>query len=225
MATVSLHLSQDAEADALLSRDPVALLIGMVLDQQVPLEWAFAGPAELSRRLGGHLDPQAIAAMDPEALAAVFAQRPALHRYPRSMAERVRQLCEAVVEGYGGHAERVWTEAASGDDLVRRVKALPGFGLQKARIFTALVGKQLGVRPAGWRQACSPYGEPNSFLSVADITDEQSLAKVRDTKQQLKAGSNTARSTAAHNTAGPTAAGAGGAKAARGAAPSKRPGR
>ena len=169
MARIALHLTGDNEADAVLSRDPLALLIGMVLDQQVPLERAFSAPAELARRLGGSLDAAAIAAMDPDELAAVFKERPALHRFPGSMAARVQAVCRIVVEEYGGKADAVWKGARSGEELVDRLTALPGFGEQKARIFAALLGKQLGVRPAGWREATAPFGAAGTYLSVADI--------------------------------------------------------
>jgi uncharacterized HhH-GPD family protein len=182
-----LHLSGDQGADALLTTTPLALVIGFVLDQQIPLEWAFRGPAELSRRLGGPLDAAALAAMDPETLAELFAAKPALHRYPGSMAARVQALCATVADGYGGDAARIWKGAADGEELLGRVAALPGFGPQKARIFVALLGKQLGVSAAGWREACAPFGEPGSFLSAADIVDAESLAKVREHKAQTKA--------------------------------------
>jgi uncharacterized HhH-GPD family protein len=184
---LGLHLAQDAEADALLSEDPLALLIGMVLDQQIPLEKAFAGPAELRRRLGGTLDAETIAAMDPDTLVAVFVARPALHRFPAANAKRVQALCRAVVDDYGGDAARVWEGAADGEDLLRRVRALPGFGEQKAKIFVALLGKQLAVQPRGWQQAAGPFSEPGSRRSVADITDERTLGEVRAYKQQVKA--------------------------------------
>ncbi len=184
---MELHLSQDPEADALLSDNPFALVVGMVLDQQVPLEWAFASPLELRRRLGKSLDAKRIAQMDPEALAAAFSSRPALHRYPGSMAARVQELAKLVVERYGGRTEAIWEGATSGEDLFRRVKELPGFGEQKARIFVALLGKQLGVRPEGWDTVSTPFSEPGSFRSVADITDVESLNKVRAFKQALKA--------------------------------------
>ena len=187
MAARHLHLSGDPDADALLSKDPLALLIGMVLDQQIPLERAFAAPAELARRLGGSYDAASIAAADPDELAALFAARPALHRFPGSMAARVQDLCVTIVEEYGGDASRVWRDAPDGRALLAAVKALPGFGDQKARIFVALLGKQLGVRPKGWEQAASPFGEPGSFRSVADIVDAESLASVRAFKQQMKA--------------------------------------
>jgi uncharacterized HhH-GPD family protein len=183
----TLRLSGNPEADTLLSKDPLALLIGMVLDQQVPLEWAFAGPAELRRRLGHDLDARDIASMDPEALAAAFSTRPALHRYPGSMAGRVQELCRMLVDEYGGRADAVWKGATSGEDLLARVRQLPGFGEQNAKIFVALLGKQLGAQPEGWRQASVPYSDPGSYCSVADITDAESLDRVRAFKQEMKA--------------------------------------
>jgi uncharacterized HhH-GPD family protein len=187
MARVDLHLSGDPESDAMLSRDPLALLIGMVLDQQVTLEKAFSSPAELARRLGGRLDPAAIAAMEPEQLAEVFRARPALHRYPGSMAARVQETCRVVAEDYGGEADRVWKGTANGKELLARIRALPGFGEQKAKIFVALLGKQLGVRPDGWEQVSRPFSESGSYLSVADIRDGESLARVRAGKKAAKA--------------------------------------
>jgi len=194
-----LYLSGDPKADALLAKTPLALLIGLVLDQQVPLEWAFRGPAELARRLGGPLDAAAIAAMDPEELAELFVRKPALHRYPGSMATRVQALCRTVADEYGRDAASIWTGADNGSHLLARVSALPGFGPQKARILVALLGKQLGVSVAGWREASAPFGEPGSHLSAADIVDPASLARVREHKQQMKAaareGANKARAT------------------------------
>jgi uncharacterized HhH-GPD family protein len=182
-----LHLSQDDAADRLLSDDPLALLIGMVLDQQIPLEKAFAGPLELQARLGRSLDAGAIAAMDPEALVAEFCERPALHRFPAANARRVHQLCRIVVDDWDGEAAAIWLTAPDGAELYRRIKALPGFGEQKARIFVGLVGKQLGVRPPGWEEAAGRFGQAGTYFSVADIVDEESLGKVRATKQQMKA--------------------------------------
>lgn len=182
-----LHLSGDPEADKLLSDDPLALLIGMVLDQQVRLEFAFSAPAVLKQRLGGSLDPGGIAAMDPDQLAEVFSAKPALHRYPGSMAKRVHELCRVVTEDYGGDASGIWRDRASGKELFAAVKALPGFGEQKARIFVALLGKQLGVRPPGWEAVSAPYSDPGSHRSVADITDGASLDEVRDFKRTMKA--------------------------------------
>ena len=183
----SLHLSGDSEADALLSNDPFALLVGMVLDQQVPLEWAFSAPRRLKERLGGSLDAAHIASMDPEELVKVFSERPALHRFPGANAKRVHALAEIVVNEYDGAANRVWSTAQSGQDLYRRVKALPGFGEQKAKIFVALLGKQLGVQPPGWQDAAGAFGQPGTLMSVADITGPDTLAEVREYKRAKKA--------------------------------------
>jgi uncharacterized HhH-GPD family protein len=184
---MSLHLSQIDEADELLTNDPLALLIGMVLDQQVPLERAFAAPYELTRRLGRPLDVGEIANFDPDELAAIFATPPALHRFPGSMAKRVQSVCQLVVEKYDGDPAAVWTTATDGKQLLRQVAALPGFGQQKAKIFVALLGKQLGVTPLGWREACAPFGEEGSLRSVADISSPESRIKVRDFKKAMKA--------------------------------------
>ncbi len=182
-----LWLTGDTDADALLSSAPLALLIGMVLDQQVPLERAFRSPFDLQERLGSELDASVLASMDPEALAAVFGERPALHRFPKSMAGRVQELCAVIVDDYGGDPAAIWTSAADGKQLLANVKSLPGFGEQKARIFVALLGKQLGVRPKGWEQAAGPFGAKGSFRSVADIDSPEALAKVRRYKQKMKA--------------------------------------
>jgi uncharacterized HhH-GPD family protein len=185
---VALCLSQDAEADALLDRDPLALLVGMLLDQQVPMERAFAAPAELTRRLGrDRLDARELAEHDPEALIALFAAPPALHRYPKSMAGRVQALAAALVERYDGDVTALWSDAVDGRELLRRLKALPGFGEQKAQIFNALLGKQRGVTPPGWREAAGGYGEQGVHRSVADVVDAASLGLVREYKQQRKA--------------------------------------
>jgi uncharacterized HhH-GPD family protein len=185
---VPLQLSQDQDADALLDRDPLALLIGMLLDQQIPMEHAFWAPAELARRLGrDHLDAHVIADHDPEALIALFATPRALHRYPKAMAGRVQALCAALVETYDGDVTLVWRDAADGKELCSRLVALPGFGPQKAQIFTALLGKQRGVTPPGWREAAGGYGEDGVHKSVADVVDPASLAKVREFKQAAKA--------------------------------------
>ncbi len=185
-----VHLAQDEAADALLARDPLALLIAMLLDQQFPMERAFAGPYLLRQRLGRELDAGELASYEPEQLAAIFAGPPAIHRYPASMAGRVQTLCQVVVERYGGAVAAIWQDAASGAELVARLRALPGFGEQKARIFVALLGKQFGVQPAGWREAAGPYGEEGARRSVADITGPRSLAEVRAFKQQQKAASS-----------------------------------
>ncbi|GAB2647273.1 HhH-GPD-type base excision DNA repair protein [Gordonia jinhuaensis] len=182
---VALHIAQDPDADALLSSDPFALLAGMLLDQQFPMERAFAGPAKVLDRFGT-LDPHRIATADPESFAELCSTPPAIHRYGRSMAGRLQALASAVVENYDGNAELIWTQAESGADLVTRIRALPGFGEQKAKIFAALVGKQLGVRPDGWEEAVGDYGK-SGFRSVADVTDPDSLQKVRDYKKAVKA--------------------------------------
>ena len=166
----------------------------MVLDQQIPLEKAFSSPRDLKERLGGRLHPAEIATMDPDQLSKVFAERPALHRFPAANAKRVQELARIIAEQYGGDAAAVWITAKSGEELYERIRALPGFGDQKARIFVGLLGKQLGVRPDGWRDAAGKYGEDGSYMSVADIVDPASLARVRSYKQQLKAA---ARATAA----------------------------
>jgi uncharacterized HhH-GPD family protein len=185
--SVELHLAQDPKADKLLSKNNFALLTGMLLDQQVLIEVAFSAPAELERRLGKKLTPTTIVAIDPDELALVFSQRPALHRYPGSMARRVHDMSRVLVEEYGGKADGVWRDVGSGAELVSRIKALPGFGEQKAKIFAALLGKQLGVRPDGWQAATTPYGDDGSFRSVADILDVETLNRVRAFKQDLKA--------------------------------------
>ena len=187
MAKVALHLTGDKDADALLSRDPLALLLGMVLDQQVPMERAFWAPLELARRMGGSLDASDIASMDPDRFTQLFKERPALHRFPGSMAGRVQSVCRIVAEEYDGKAATLWKRPADGGDLIKRLTALPGFGPQKARIFAALLGKQLGVQPEGWRAATKPFGDPGTYFSIADITDTESLDKVRSHKQAMKA--------------------------------------
>jgi uncharacterized HhH-GPD family protein len=184
---VGLWLSGDADADRVLTDSPIALLIGMVLDQQVLLERAFTSPRDLEQRLGRKLSAKHLATMDMDQLLEAFCTPPSLHRYPGSMAERTRKLCEVVVEEYGAKPETIWTTAKSGDELVKRLEALPGFGKPKARIFAALLGKQLKCQPTGWREASAPYGEPGTYLSVADITDQASRDKVREHKRAMKA--------------------------------------
>ncbi|MFF5186525.1 HhH-GPD-type base excision DNA repair protein [Streptomyces sp. NPDC000345] len=191
---VTLHLAQDPDADELLGRSPLAALVGMLLDQQVPMEWAFKGPRTIADRLGaGDLDAHEIAAQDPEAFAALLSEKPAVHRYPGSMAKRIQQLCQYLVEHHDGDPEALWKDAGTGKELLKRLEALPGFGKQKAQIFLALLGKQLGVRPEGWREAAGAYGEPESFRSVADITGPESLSKVRAHKQEMKAAAKAAK--------------------------------
>lgn len=182
-----ISLPVDDEANELLSRNALALLIAMLLDQQVPLERAFSAPRDLWRRLGHEPTADELAEFDPEALAAVFSERPALHRFPKAMAARTQELARLIVADYDGDAASLWTTASSGAELLKRVSALPGFGAAKARIFVALLGKQLGVRPSGWREAAGPVADEGSYLSVADIVDAESLGKVRSYKQTLKA--------------------------------------
>jgi uncharacterized HhH-GPD family protein len=184
---VMISMPVEPEANELLTRSPLALLIGMLLDQQVPLERAFSAPLDLVRRLGHEPTAAELAEFDPVALAAIFSERPALHRYPRAMAARVQELARLIVDQYDGEASRLWQSAATGAELLKRVAALPGFGTQKAQIFVALLGKQLGVQPEGWREAAGRFGAEGSHLSVADITDAESLAQMRSYKQELKA--------------------------------------
>ncbi|MCY1140270.1 Fe-S cluster assembly protein HesB [Actinoplanes sp. Pm04-4] len=184
---MTLSLPIDAEANKLLSTDPLALLIGMVLDQQIPLEKAFSSPFVLAQRLGHAPTAAELAEFDPEGLIAIFAKPPALHRFPKAMAARVQEVCRALVERYDGDAAKLWDGAENGGELLKRVASLPGFGRQKSQIFVALLGKQYGVQPAGWREAAGGYGVEGSYKSVADIVDEQSLGKVRAYKKEMKA--------------------------------------
>ncbi len=183
----ALHLAQDAAADELLSHDPLALLIGMLLDQQFPMERAFYGPYLLASRLGGaRLDASRIAGEDADRLVAVFTGPPAIHRYPGSMAQRAQALCRLVAEKYDGDAEQIWRAATDGRELLRRLQELPGFGKQKAQIFVALLGKQLRVTPEGWREVAGDYGREGTTMSVADVVDATSLQAVRAYKQERK---------------------------------------
>lgn len=183
----AVAITGDPAADDLLDRDPFALLTGMLLDQQFPMERAFAGPQKIAERLGvARLDPASIAGLDPEEFAALCATPPAVHRYPGSMAGRIQALARLVVEEYAGDTESLWTGADTGAELLRRLRALPGFGEAKARIFLALLGKQRRVRPPGWQAAAGSYAEPGSFRSVADVVDPASLAEVRAFKQRQK---------------------------------------
>lgn len=195
---MALNITGDAPADALLTDDPFALLVGMLLDQQVPMETAFAGPAKIRDRMGG-FDPETVAAADPEAFAAVFKESPAVHRFPGSMAGRVQALAAEVRDEWGGHADAIWTRpgidglAPDGAEILRRLQELPGFGEQKAKIFLALLGKQCGLEAEGWREATGDYGAQGSYRSVADIVDADSLAKVREAKKAAKAKSKAAK--------------------------------
>ena len=190
--TDTLWMTGDDAADRLLDDDPLALLLGMLLDQQVPMETAFVGPAKIADRMGG-LDVHRIADADPEQFAALCATPPAVHRYPGSMAGRIQAVARAVVDEYDGDVARIWTDGdPDGPTVLRRLKALPGFGDQKAKIFLALLGKQRGVQPAGWREAAGAYGD-DAFRSIADVRDAASLGKVRETKRAAKAAAKAAR--------------------------------
>ncbi len=193
---MAMWLSGDKAADQLLADSTLALVIGMVLDQQVPFERAFSAPYDLKERLGGGtLTAKKIAALDPAVLLEAFTRYRALHRFPGAMAERVQRLCQVVVDEWGGKPERIWETASSGEELVQRLKALPGFGEQKAKIFAALLGKQLACRPRGWREACAPYGEAGTTISVADISSAATLAKVRAHKRDAKKAAKQASTT------------------------------
>ena len=190
----TLRLAQDAAADELLSRDPLALLIGMLLDQQFPMERAFAGPRLMADRLGvSTLSAAELADADPEALVTVFQGPPAVHRYPGSMAGRTQDLCRLLVERYDGRAQNLWDDVPDGATLLRRLGELPGFGAQKSKIFVALLGKQYGVTPPGWREAAGDYGLDGSRRSVADITGPESLLEVRAFKQEQKQAAKAAK--------------------------------
>ena len=187
MTVPKLQLAQDPAADALLSENPFALLVGMVLDQQIPLEIAFAGPKKIADRMGG-FDAAAIADYDPDKFAALCSERPAIHRFPGSMAKRIQAVAQIIVDNYDGDAAAIWTAGdPDGPELLRRLKELPGFGEQKARIFLALLGKQCSVTAKGWRTAAGEYGKAGTHLSVADIADARSLEQVRSYKKQIKA--------------------------------------
>jgi uncharacterized HhH-GPD family protein len=187
LATLKLWLAQDPEADKLLAENPLALLVGMVLDQQIPLELAFRGPKKIVDR-AGTLDPAEIADYDPDKFAALCSEKPAIHRFPGSMAKRIQTLARIVVDDYDGDAAALWTAGdPDGPELLLRLKGLPGFGEQKARIFLALLGKQYAVTPKGWRAAAGDFGKAGTHISVADIADARSLDKVRSYKKEMKA--------------------------------------
>jgi uncharacterized HhH-GPD family protein len=185
--TSALHFTGDAEADELLARDPLALLIGLVLDQQVAVQKAFSGPLEISRRLGG-LDAETIARMDPAELEETFRSRPAIHRFPGSMAERVQELCAVVADEYGGSAERIWTGAQSGKELEQRVLALPGYGPMKARTLIAILAKRFGVRPPGWEEVVP------SHPTLGDVDSYEALEAYQAKKRAYKAAMRAAKS-------------------------------
>lgn len=190
---MALHITDDAEADALLTDSPLALLLGMLLDQQIAMEQAFTGPLKIQQRTGT-LDARRIAEEDPEKFVAAFKETPAVHRFPGSMAERVQSLCSTIATDWNDDAAAIWTEGnPTGAEVLKRLKALPGFGEQKAKIFLALLGKQYGFTGDGWREASAPYGEDGSFRSVADITSPDSLTKVREHKKAMKAAAKEAK--------------------------------
>lgn len=192
---MELHITGDPAADKLLSEDAFALLTGMLLDQQVTMESAFAGPEKIKARIGS-ITPEAVAGHDPQAFVETFKERPAVHRFPGSMAARVQALAEAVHNDWDGDATAIWTRGEpDGAEVLRRLKALPGFGDQKAKIFLALLGKQCGLQAPGWREAAGHYGDEGSYLSVADIVDPESLVKVRASKQAAKAAAKAAKGT------------------------------
>jgi len=188
-----LQLVQDPAADELLESNPFALLVGMLLDQQYPMEAAFAGPKKIADRIGG-VDAREIADYDPEKFAELCSKTPAVHRFPGSMAKRIQALAQLIVDHYDGDAAALWTAGdPDGPEVLRRIKGLPGFGEQKAKIFLALLGKQYGVTPEGWREAAGDYGKVGSFLSVADVVDPGSLERVRSYKKQAKAAAKAAK--------------------------------
>jgi len=187
-----MHLTGDAAADRLLSGDPNALLVGMVLDQQVPMEKAFRGPAVIAERMGGSFDVTAVAAMAVDDFVALCSQPPAIHRCPGAMSRRVHQVCRVLVESYDGDAANLYAQATTGAELKKALASLPGLGEQKAAIFTALLGKQRGITPPGWREAAGDFGAAGSFRSVADVVDSESLHRVRDAKKAAKAAAKAA---------------------------------
>jgi uncharacterized HhH-GPD family protein len=188
---MGIHITGDEHADQVLTDSPFALLVGMMLDQQYPMEHAFRGPAKVLDRFGS-IEPADIAAADPERFAELCSTPPAIHRFPGSMAARLQEVARIVVDEYDGDASRIWTGASDGKDLLKRVQALPGFGKQKSQIFVALLAKQLGVRPEGWEQVVGAYAE-EGYRSVADVVDAASLQKVRDHKKEMKAAAKAAR--------------------------------
>ena len=190
---MELHITGDPAADTLLSDDAFALLTGMLLDQQVTMESAFSGPEKIRSRIGS-MDPATIAGYDPAGFVEIFRESPAVHRYPSSMAGRVQALAETIQREWNGDATAIWTQdAPDGREVLRRLKALPGFGEQKSKIFLALLGKQCGLEADGWREAAGPYGQDGAYLSVADIVDPESLGRVRASKQAAKKAAKAAK--------------------------------
>ena len=186
MGASGIHVTGDADADRLLAENPLALLIGMLLDQQVPMGWAFRGPLTLQQRLGGTLDAETIAAMGPDKIEAVFREKPAMHRYPGAMGRRTHALAAYVVEQYGGDAGAIWRGAPSGEETYRRLRELPGYGDEKAKIFLAILGKRLGEAAPGWEEAAAPFSDATP-RSVADVDSSESLNRVREFKKARKA--------------------------------------
>jgi len=184
--TPAIPITGDAEADLLLEQDPLALVVGMLLDQQVSMETAFVGPSKLKARLGDAFDASAIAAMDPDELIAVCQQRPAVHRFPKAMGARIHALCSAIVADYDGDASRIWSDVESGRELAARVGALPGFGEEKTKIFVALLAKRLGIAPDGWETVAAPFSD-DVPRSIADVASPETLAQVREWKRAQKA--------------------------------------
>lgn len=181
----TLKITGDDQADALLNSDGTALLIGMLLDQQVPMEWAFRGPATIAERIGT-LDAEVIASMSEDDFVAVCAAKPAIHRFPASMGRRVHALCTHLVEHYDGDAEALWDTAGSGQELAKRLKALPGFGAEKTKIFVALLAKRFGIAPDGWEKAAGSFAD-DTPRSAADVESSETLVQVREWKRMQKA--------------------------------------
>jgi uncharacterized HhH-GPD family protein len=185
-ATRKMPITGDADADQLLMDEPLALLLGMLLDQQVPMEWAFRGPATVKRRLGGQLDAAAVAAMSEDDVVAVFCEKPAVHRFPAAMGRRFHGLCEIIVDRYDGDAGAIWRDVASADEVEARLRELPGYGEEKTKIFMAILAKRLGVKPKGWEEVAAPFSDKTP-RSVADVSSAATLAKVREFKKAKKA--------------------------------------
>lgn len=182
---MAFRITGDPATDRLLESEPLALVIGMLLDQQVPMEWAFRAPSTLQERLG-HLDAARIAAMDRDELVATCCETPAIHRFPAVMARRIHALCEQIVEHYDGHVEAVWTGAENGDDLYQRLGRLPGFGDEKSKIFIALLAKRFSVRPRGWESVSVPFSD-DVPRSAADVDGPSALAEVKEWKRVQRA--------------------------------------
>jgi len=190
--SADLRMPVSDKANALLSSNPFALIVGMILDQQIPLERAFAAPLELQQRLGKKLTVKLVNSLPADEVIAAFVAKPALHRFPAANAERVMKAAAIIRDEYKGKAEAIWTSAETGDQLLKQVAAMPGFGIQKAKIFVALLGKQMGIQPPGWQEACAPFGDAGTTMSIADITDDDSLQAVRAWKQAKKAAAKAA---------------------------------